>query len=49
MTAKIFRAILGASLAVLLVSFLVVTAVLYGNFVEMGRHQIVLVIELCFV
>lgn len=40
MTAKIFRAILGASLAVLLVSFLVVTAVLYGNFVDMGRHQL---------
>lgn len=40
MTAKIFRAILGAALAVLLLSFLVVTAVLYGNFVEVDRRQL---------
>jgi len=40
MTAKIFRAILGAALAVLLLSFLVVTVVLYGNFVEVDRRQL---------
>lgn len=40
MTAKIFRSILGAALAVLLLSFMVVTVVLYGNFVEVGRRQL---------
>ena len=40
MTAKIFRAILGAALAVLLVSFLVVTAVIYGNFADVSRRQL---------
>lgn len=40
MTGKIFRAIFGATLAVLLLSFLVVTAVLYGNFQDMGRQQL---------
>lgn len=40
MTCKIFRAIFGATLAVLLLSFLVFTAVLYGNFQNLGRQQL---------
>ena len=40
MTGKIFRSIFITALAVLLLSFLVVTAVLYGNFVEVGRRQL---------
>lgn len=40
MTRKIFRAIFGATLAVLLLSFLVFTAVLYGNFQNLGRQQL---------
>jgi len=40
MTAKIFRAILGAALVVLLLSFMVVSAVLYDNFAEVDRRQL---------
>ena len=40
MTKRIFRSVLGAALAVLLLSFSVVTAVLYGNFIDVGRRQL---------
>ena len=40
MTGKIFRAILGAALVVLLLSFMVVSAVLYDNFAEVDRRQL---------